>query len=212
MSPLCQLEMTLPGGYPGVVGGDGSADERLGAFAAGSIAGFGSAGADDPRRQRMRSVIPGGTLCSSAGSTSSTVASLGNDPNPDSASGPGGQTAPYTVAALRRRLCGRAPDRCAMRHSSWHAANSRSTGIRFSARGDDPGKGEHAVHVGAGVGYYTAILHRLVGRCRTTKPAAGLAPRFTRPTFAVLRSAGPQLPGRLWPDPPKADRRGPAGE
>ncbi len=24
--------------------------------------------------------------------------------------------------------------------------------------------GEHAVHIGAGVGYYTAILHRLVGR------------------------------------------------
>jgi protein-L-isoaspartate(D-aspartate) O-methyltransferase len=27
-----------------------------------------------------------------------------------------------------------------------------------------PKAGEHAVHVGAGVGYYTAILHRLVGR------------------------------------------------
>jgi protein-L-isoaspartate(D-aspartate) O-methyltransferase len=27
-----------------------------------------------------------------------------------------------------------------------------------------PRVGEHAVHVGAGVGYYTAILHRLVGR------------------------------------------------
>jgi protein-L-isoaspartate(D-aspartate) O-methyltransferase len=27
-----------------------------------------------------------------------------------------------------------------------------------------PRAGEHAVHVGAGVGYYTAILHRLVGR------------------------------------------------
>ena len=27
-----------------------------------------------------------------------------------------------------------------------------------------PRTGEHAVHVGAGVGYYTAILHRLVGR------------------------------------------------
>jgi protein-L-isoaspartate(D-aspartate) O-methyltransferase len=27
-----------------------------------------------------------------------------------------------------------------------------------------PKAGEHAVHIGAGVGYYTAILHRLVGR------------------------------------------------
>jgi len=27
-----------------------------------------------------------------------------------------------------------------------------------------PGPGEHAVHIGAGVGYYSAILHRLVGR------------------------------------------------
>src|SRR5215469_7604032 len=27
-----------------------------------------------------------------------------------------------------------------------------------------PKIGEHAVHIGAGVGYYTAILHRLVGR------------------------------------------------
>src|SRR5438309_10296967 len=47
MSPLCQLEMTLPGGYPGGVGGDGSADERRGAFAAGSVAGYGSATADE---------------------------------------------------------------------------------------------------------------------------------------------------------------------
>ena len=30
--------------------------------------------------------------------------------------------------------------------------------------GAAPRAGEHAVHVGAGVGYYTAILHRLVGR------------------------------------------------
>src|SRR5438270_1862430 len=43
MSPLCQLEMTLPGGYPEGVGGDGSADERRGAFAVGSVAGYGSA-------------------------------------------------------------------------------------------------------------------------------------------------------------------------
>ena len=31
MSPLCHLQMTLPGGFPGGVGGDGSADERWGA-------------------------------------------------------------------------------------------------------------------------------------------------------------------------------------
>src|SRR4029077_4946283 len=47
MSLVCQLEMTLPGGYPGGVGGDGSADERWGAFAAGRVAGYGSAAADD---------------------------------------------------------------------------------------------------------------------------------------------------------------------
>jgi hypothetical protein len=34
MSLVCQLEMTLPGGSPGGVGGDGSADERWGAVAA----------------------------------------------------------------------------------------------------------------------------------------------------------------------------------
>src|SRR5499427_3862756 len=42
MSPVCQLQMTLPGGIPGGVGGDGSADERWGAVAAGSAARFGS--------------------------------------------------------------------------------------------------------------------------------------------------------------------------
>ena len=47
MSPLCQLQMTLPGGFPGGVGGDGSSDERSGAFAAGGAAGFGSAATDD---------------------------------------------------------------------------------------------------------------------------------------------------------------------
>src|SRR5437667_1629600 len=47
MSPLCQLEMTLPGGNPGGVGGDGSADERWGTYKARGAAGFGSAAADD---------------------------------------------------------------------------------------------------------------------------------------------------------------------
>ena len=47
MSPVCQLEMTLPGGFPGGVGGDGSADERRGAVAAGSAARFGSETVDD---------------------------------------------------------------------------------------------------------------------------------------------------------------------
>ena len=35
MSPVCHLQMTLPGGFPGGVGGDGSSDERWGAFAPG---------------------------------------------------------------------------------------------------------------------------------------------------------------------------------
>ncbi len=47
MSPLCQLEMTLPEGFSGGVGGDDTADERSGAFAAGGAAGFGSAAADE---------------------------------------------------------------------------------------------------------------------------------------------------------------------
>jgi malate synthase A len=47
MSPVCQLEMTLPGGFPGGVGGDGSADERWGAVAAGSAARSGSEATTD---------------------------------------------------------------------------------------------------------------------------------------------------------------------
>src|SRR5512134_2430491 len=47
MSPLCQLEMTLPRGFLGGVRGDGLADERRGADAAGSAAGSGSKTIDD---------------------------------------------------------------------------------------------------------------------------------------------------------------------
>jgi len=47
MSPVCQLEMTLPGGFPGGVGGDGFSDERSGIFAAGGAAGFGPKATDD---------------------------------------------------------------------------------------------------------------------------------------------------------------------
>src|SRR5215471_14481870 len=47
MSPVCQLEMTLPGGFPGGVRGDGSADERWGADAARGAAGCGSEAIDD---------------------------------------------------------------------------------------------------------------------------------------------------------------------
>jgi hypothetical protein len=39
--------MTLPGGFPGGVGGDGSTDERWGAFAAGGTAGSGSETIDE---------------------------------------------------------------------------------------------------------------------------------------------------------------------
>jgi hypothetical protein len=42
MSLLCQLQMTLPGGYPGGVGDDGSAGERWRIEAVGGAAGFGS--------------------------------------------------------------------------------------------------------------------------------------------------------------------------
>src|SRR5271156_5987494 len=47
MSPVCQLQMTLPEGYPGGVGGDDTADERSGAWAARGAAGFGSSAADE---------------------------------------------------------------------------------------------------------------------------------------------------------------------
>jgi hypothetical protein len=47
MSPVCQLQMTLPRGFPGGVGGDGSVDERWGAIAAGSAARSGSEAVDD---------------------------------------------------------------------------------------------------------------------------------------------------------------------
>src|SRR5271166_3878846 len=50
MSPVCQLEMTLPGGFPGGVGGDDTTDERSGAFAAGGSAGFGPKATDDESR------------------------------------------------------------------------------------------------------------------------------------------------------------------
>src|SRR5215469_6224000 len=46
MSPLCQLQMTLPRGFAGGVWGDGSADERSGAAATRGPAGFGSAATD----------------------------------------------------------------------------------------------------------------------------------------------------------------------
>ena len=47
MSPVCQLEMTLPRGFAGGVWGDGSADERSGAAAARGGVRFGSAAVDD---------------------------------------------------------------------------------------------------------------------------------------------------------------------
>src|SRR5205085_12085075 len=46
MSPLCQLEMTLPWGSLGGVWGDGSANERWRAYAARVAAGFGPTTAD----------------------------------------------------------------------------------------------------------------------------------------------------------------------
>src|SRR5271167_5183261 len=47
MSPVCQIEMTLPEDFSGGIRGDGTADERWGADAARGAAGFGSATADD---------------------------------------------------------------------------------------------------------------------------------------------------------------------
>ena len=53
-----------------------------------------------------------------------------------------------------------------------------------------PRVGEHAVHVGAGVGYYTAILHRLVGRrgrVTAIELDTGLAARLAA-NFAGVRN------------------------
>src|SRR5215469_14579568 len=53
-----------------------------------------------------------------------------------------------------------------------------------------PRPGEHVVHVGAGVGYYTAILHRLVGRqgrVTAIEFDAGLAARLAA-NFAATRN------------------------
>ena len=47
MSPVCQIQMTLPSGISGGVWGDGSADERWRAAASRSAAGFGSGAIDD---------------------------------------------------------------------------------------------------------------------------------------------------------------------
>jgi hypothetical protein len=46
MSPVCQLEMTLPWGFLGGVWGDGSGNERWRAYAARVAAGFGPTTAD----------------------------------------------------------------------------------------------------------------------------------------------------------------------
>jgi hypothetical protein len=47
MSPVCQLEMTLPGDFAGGVWGDGSADERWRAWTVRGAAGLGSAATDN---------------------------------------------------------------------------------------------------------------------------------------------------------------------
>ena len=64
---------------------------------------------------------------------------------------------------------------------SLHAALIASAGPRL---------GEHVVHVGAGVGYYTAVLHRLVGRrgrVTAIEFDAGLAARLAA-NFAGVRN------------------------
>ena len=65
-----------------------------------------------------------------------------------------------------------------------------------------PRRGEHAVHVGAGVGYYTAILHRLVGksgRVTAIEFDPGLAERVARnfeghPNVEVVQGDGSRVP------------------
>ena len=64
-----------------------------------------------------------------------------------------------------------------------------------------PRPGEHAVHIGAGVGYYTAILHRLVGksgRVTAIEFDPGLAERAARNfkqhrNVAVVQGDGSQV-------------------
>ena len=65
-----------------------------------------------------------------------------------------------------------------------------------------PQTGEHVVHVGAGVGYYTAILHRLVGRRRRVTAIefdAGLAGRLAANftgvrNISVVQGDGARVP------------------
>jgi len=76
---------------------------------------------------------------------------------------------------------------------SLHAALIASAGPRL---------GEHVVHVGAGVGYYTAILHRLVGRRRRVTAIefdAGLAGRLAANftgvrNISVMQGDGARVP------------------
>lgn len=64
-----------------------------------------------------------------------------------------------------------------------------------------PAPGEHAVHIGAGVGYYAAILHRLVGSTGRvtaiefdTGPAERLAANFSgEANVCVLQGDGSQI-------------------
>lgn len=87
-----------------------------------------------------------------------------------------------------------------------------------------PKAGEHAVHIGAGVGYYTAILHRLVsrtGKITAIEFDAGLAARLAanfagarnvraiqgdgsriafEPADVILVNAGATQPAKLWLD------------
>ena len=54
MSPVCQLEMTLPGDIAGGVWGDGSADERLGAAAVAAAYGW---PADLPEQEALARLL-----------------------------------------------------------------------------------------------------------------------------------------------------------
>jgi len=62
MSLLCQLQMTLPGGFPGGIRGDGSADERWAAVAAGGGARSGLEAVNDWDTAQLRARAVSGVL------------------------------------------------------------------------------------------------------------------------------------------------------
>ena len=80
--------------------------------------------------------------------------------------------------------------------------NGQPSFLAFLIANAAPGPGEHAVHIGAGVGYYTAMLAQLVGRrglVTAIEYDPGLAARAAKnlsrwPQVRVVEGDGAQVP------------------